>query len=52
MNVWASWNNRVRVLRSLGHLEGDRLTPKGRFTSRIFTQELLLNIYAGGSKGT
>jgi superfamily II RNA helicase len=41
VNVWASWNNRVRTLRKLSHLEGSRLTPKGRFTARIFTEELV-----------
>ncbi len=41
VNVWASWNNRIRVLRKLGHLEGSNLTQKGRFTTKIFTEELV-----------
>lgn len=41
INVWASFNNRVNTLRRLGHLEGDRLKAKGKFTSRIYTRELV-----------
>ena len=41
VNVWASWNNRVRTLQKLGHLQGNALTPKGRFTTKIFTEELV-----------
>ncbi|MFO7618547.1 MAG: DEAD/DEAH box helicase [Thermoplasmata archaeon] len=41
VNVWASWNNRERTLRKLGHLQGNALTPKGRFTTKIFTEELV-----------
>lgn len=41
VNVWASWNNRVRTLAKLGHLQNDKLTPKGRFTTKIFTEELV-----------
>jgi superfamily II RNA helicase len=41
VNVWASWNNRVRTLAKLGHIQNDRLTPKGRFTTKIFTEELV-----------
>ncbi len=41
VNVWTSWYNRVRTLERLGHIENDRLTAKGRFTTRIFTEELV-----------
>ncbi|MBA3046267.1 MAG: DEAD/DEAH box helicase [Candidatus Thermoplasmatota archaeon] len=41
VNVWASWNNRVRTLRKLGHLQANELTPKGHFTTKIFTEELV-----------
>ncbi|MDO9536771.1 MAG: helicase-related protein, partial [Thermoplasmata archaeon] len=41
VNVWTSWNNRVRVLRKLDHLQGNALTQKGRFTTKIFTEELV-----------
>lgn len=41
INVMASWNNRVRTLRNLGYVQGNNLTSKGRFTTKIFTQELL-----------
>jgi superfamily II RNA helicase len=41
VNVWASWNNRVRTLAKLGHLQNDKLTAKGKFTTKIFTEELV-----------
>lgn len=41
VNVWAAWNNRVRTLQKLGHIHGTRLTPKGSFTTHIFTEELV-----------
>ena len=41
VNVMASWNNRVRTLRNLGYVDGNNLTRKGRFTTKIFTEELL-----------
>ena len=37
----ASWNNRVRTLRNLGYAQGNHITKKGRFTTKIFTEELL-----------
>lgn len=50
VNVWASWNNRIRVLQKLGHLQNDRLTPKGRFTTKIFTEELITAEVFGDTK--
>jgi len=41
VNVWTSWYNRVRMLEKLGHIKGNRLTAKGRFTTCIFTEELV-----------
>jgi len=41
VNVWTSWYNRIRTLEKLGHIKNNQLTAKGRFTTRIFTEELV-----------
>lgn len=41
VNVWTSWYNRIRMLEKLGHIKNNQLTAKGRFTTRIFTEELV-----------
>jgi superfamily II RNA helicase len=41
VNVWTSWYNRIRTLEKLGHIRNGKLTAKGRFTTRIFTEELV-----------
>jgi superfamily II RNA helicase len=41
VNVWTSWYNRVRTLEKLGHIRNGQLTAKGRFATRIFTEELV-----------
>ncbi len=41
VNVWTSWYNRVRTLEKLGFVDGIHLTSKGRFGTRIYTEELV-----------
>ena len=41
VNVWTSWYNRVRTLEKLGYVVNNQLTEKGRFTKKIFTEELV-----------
>ena len=41
MNVWTSWYNRVRTLEKLDFVRNGHLTEKGRFGTKIFTEELV-----------
>jgi superfamily II RNA helicase len=43
IRIMASFNHKVKVLKSLGYIQGDSLTDKGRFATHIYSNELLIS---------
>ncbi|MCM2325942.1 MAG: DEAD/DEAH box helicase [Candidatus Woesearchaeota archaeon] len=42
VRIMATYNNKIKILKSLGYIEGDNLTDKGRFATKIYSSEILL----------
>ncbi len=42
INIMARFNNMLKLLEKMGYIEKSKLTWKGKFTSKIYTEELLV----------
>ena len=42
VRVMASYNNKIKILKTLGYIQGDSLTDKGVFATHIYSEEILI----------
>ncbi len=42
VRIMASYNHKIKLLKQLGYIQGDKLTEKGKFATKIYSNELLI----------
>jgi superfamily II RNA helicase len=42
IRIIATYNNKMKTLKSMGYVQDDKLTEKGRFASKIYSNEMLV----------